>query len=545
MDDWPSRRQFFAALALLATAPRAHAANRVLDAAPLTIPAVVSVSLSPTAAPLIAPSLLAPAPRAELASPLSPAAVPAARLERGVRAIPAAVARSLASLRALAPARIAPPESAIPASLAFDGAILSARESVADGPALQASLDELLVEAREALSGRRPDAVKAIDALELIRWSRAYRPAAEHDAWIASRASELTDLTQRAIALLSEELRGLAAHRGREAAHERLEAVVGARPEWAELNRSWLEPLREQFPAEETRTEPKPPQGGPDELMDLARRYLGARKFRQAEYILDVFKAKHLDWANAHAAELADAREALKRGMFEAFERKKALPAPGELRRLREYSRAQAHGVNRGFGFKQPVKQDPETFYCTIYSLYYAFEAAAGFVDPNMNLGTFTDLVRETLKDPLLGLKMPEGQKGHGLSTHRVRTLMKEWGYRLDIVEMMHRLARPFTEKELLELFRPDLVVIPVFIMAQSYPREGTIREEHKGFLRDAFFSPSENRWIFVVMDALIGRNAFYSFDELTTFLHRLFVIHVKRPFPFAAPQDPPAPSNN
>src|SRR5262249_52293330 len=148
-----------------------------------------------------------------------------------------------------------------------------------------------------------------------------------------------------------------------------------------------------------------------------------------------------------------------------------------------------------------------------IMSLYEAIEASMGFADPAMNLDKFTALVRRLLNDEGLGTAT-------GLSTHRVKNLMKALGLPLRVIEMQERMKRPFEEAELTRLFRPDQVVIAVFIIAQQYPDEkGLQREEHKGFLRDAYYSEAEKRWVYLMADPLIGRVSFYTWPELKPFL--------------------------
>lgn len=389
-------------------------------------------------------------------------------------------------------------------------------------------LDEHLRAARKALRAAPVDIPGGFQALETIFFAQRLSNPADYEAWMTRHERQLRALDRMLARAVAASISAKVAEGDYSGARHRLDELAERHPVWAEGHADLLTPLRSLLPSDDGKQLPQVPNLPPSEHWNSVRLALEERDFRRAEYLVDAIEAQSPAWAAAHKTELEGARAAILGGIYQAFEAKKAAFSPVEAARLSRYMRAKAEGKNRLYGFKEPRKQDPQTLMCTIMSICSGLEAATGFADPSMNIDKFTELVREILKDPTLGTQK-------GLSTHRVRTLMKALGYELRVVEMQHRLRHPFTEAELLHELRLGQIVIPVLIIAQNYPDEvGLYREEHKNFIRDAYFDETEKAWVYLAMDPLIGRMSFYTFEELKPLLHKLFVIRTEKPF--AAP---------
>ncbi len=392
-------------------------------------------------------------------------------------------------------------------------------------------LDRQLFRVQAALDRKGLDLGEALQAVEVIFWSKEYLGTQENEDWMRGHGRKVAAMDRK---LARQIVASIASHLAAgdvAAAREILEDLDLRHDTWAKRHAAELDRLRAELPSEDRRSEPVTPASETERLAEMLRRHLEMGEWRQVDYFLTILKTKpHARWAKAHAAELAQTHEAYKQAVYRAFEAKKERFSPVEARRLQEYAKALGEQRNLGFGFAQPQKQDPESLMCTILSICSALQATIGFADPAMDAGKFTELVRAILKDPDVG-------KTKGISTHRMRTLMRELGLPLKVIEMQERLRRPFEEEELRRLLRPDRVVIPVFVIVQSYDDgQGLRAEEHKGFLRDAFWSPTEKEWVYLMMDPLIGRTSFYTWSEMKTFLHKLFVIKVDKPL--SAPKE-------
>jgi hypothetical protein len=419
------------------------------------------------------------------------------------------------------PALYAAPERPAALGSFFDGS--GKNDGSASMPQPREWLDGMLKQARSASYSKTPATWVSLQALESILWSRSYMPSETFDGWALQRAKRLAAIDRRVARELERVITAELDAGDWADAREALDELATRHQEWARAHDEMLAPLRARLPGDNHKAEPHPPLSEPAQLAQLVDKHLLNGEFRQAEYIVTTLEKKHPAWAAANAEQLASWKRSLLEATYRAFEERKTGYSPMELRRLREYTKALAEGSNRGFGFKQPMKQDPNSRMCTIMSLCEAIEASMGFADPSMNLDKFTALVRQLLKDEGLGTET-------GLSTHRVKNLMKHLGLPMRVLEMQERMKRPFEEAELTRLFRPDQVVIAVFIIAQQYPDEkGLQREEHKGFLRDAYFSETEKRWVYLMADPLIGRISFYTWPEIKPFLHKLFVIKMDK----------------
>ena len=500
--------------------------------APLAPPALTRISATPSssvgylAAPLEAQALsplpeLAAAPLSVDPAPAEQAAAmaaPAASEEAPVAGVAASV--DLEPVHAAAAARLSSP--AFDFEKLFDG---SAKKTEANFSAPRAGApfapDEWLARLRESVApGGSVEA--GIVAWQTIGWLGDYVDQGRYKSWALAHQAEISALAAQVNAAISSEISVMVWNHEFEPARLRLRALTKKYRVWAAANEALLSELQSMLPAADEKAETVLPEDSPEKIDLWMRKHMEAGEYRQAEYLLNYLEKS--GWAEGRAEEIAAAHKSILEGIYRKFEEKKKTDSPLEAKRLSEFAQALAEGKNRGFGFKQPAKQDPQSPLCTIYSLYNAFEATIGFVDPAMNLEKFTELVRTALGDPKLGIT-------YGLSTHRVRLLMKALGYQLKVVEMQRRVAHPFQEEELIRLIRSDRIVIPVFIIAQYYPdTQGLLREEHKGFIRDAFYSPTEKRMIYMMMDPLIGRTSFYTWPEMKVFLHKLFVVKLQKP---------------
>ncbi len=386
-------------------------------------------------------------------------------------------------------------------------------------------LDRQLMIAESAVTGKKMSVEAALGALEAISWSRPQMRPEQYEAWRASREGRLTELDRSVADALRKNLEKTAAEGDSASVRERLRELRTWHEDWARRHSGMLEDLAAGLPEEGTKAEPIAPDENPEVLAERMRDHLSAGEYRQAEYLLMLLETRHREWSAERADERALLHKAIFDGTMEAFARKQLDSNPIEARRMSEFAQALAKRRNVGYGYREPVKQDTQCPLCTVYSLYYGFQATIGFSDPSMTPERFADFVRATLKDPTIGVS-------RGMSTHRIRTFLKALGYKVRVVEMQERLKTQFGEGDLLALFKPGQVLIGALTIVQRYPDEPEpLREEHKIFLRDAYFNQTEKRWVFVAMDTLLGRTSFYSWPELKALLHKVYVVEVGKPF--------------
>ncbi|MBI4056809.1 MAG: CPBP family intramembrane metalloprotease [Elusimicrobia bacterium] len=160
---------------------------------------------------------------------------------------------------------------------------------------------------------------------------------------------------------------------------------------------------------------------------------------------------------------------------------------------------------------------------CTLYSLHNAIMATQGYTKPT-TVEELLSAAKTILKDPALGAER------NGLTTEEVQKVATGLGIDSKTIPF----PRERDLRKLLQSGQPLLAQQTFFRKMDTQPESSPIGRyaglKHTVFLRSAFWSPAQRRWIYMVADSGLGKVTFYTYQELRGLVKELHLLTIKQP---------------